>query len=480
MMTQQLTTEQTDVEATVQEIVVFAQRWFRIRLRPHQIDWVRFILTGGEFMILLSPRGHGKSTVTFIYLLWRICRNPLLRVMIIANTDELASDRLRTIKVAIENNEELREEYGLEMGKPWRLDECFLVGTLNPVLSAAASQARVTGKRFDICLMDDAISEEAASPAMLRRFKNWVEGQLFYAMDPAHEQVIVLGTRKGVNDWYSELLANPDIRSRVDQAIKADGTPLWPLDEEGRGFTIEKLRKKQRANPPMFAQEMMNQPSPPEGYRFNRDWLKFYSSLPPHEFLTYYQGIDPGAGLGERATYFATTIVAHDERNDNIYIVEQFRDKIPLDEQIRKAEELYIKYEPKQVMCESVMLYAYLAAEFEKKLPRMRVVDYIHFRLKGSEEKKKEARIESRLVPLFRDGKIFMPDPEFNHFSRIFIEQELMEFGGGGSGGIRGGGGATGSDMDMLDSLVLAIDEIEPVGGDDDAPIIKAVRARTW
>ena len=45
-----------DLEKQVKEIYDFSWKWFGILLRHHQLDWLRFIISGGDFIVLLSPR----------------------------------------------------------------------------------------------------------------------------------------------------------------------------------------------------------------------------------------------------------------------------------------------------------------------------------------------------------------------------------------------------------------------------------------
>ena len=455
------------VDETVDNIQEFATRWFRKTLRDHQVEWLVFFFTTTNHAHLESPRRHGKSVLLQILMLWLICQDPFLRILVAANTESLATSIIRSIQRVIENNEDdFKRLYGVEKGKPWKATEMCLSGQVihsDPALMAKAGGAKVTGLSTDIILIDDIIlADNIRTPQQYRRLKEWIYGELWNTLHPMIEKVIILGTRKGITDWYSEMLTNPDIDCRVDQAILDEGTenerPLWDKskDFEGRGWTLEMLEKKRRLDPELFEREWMNRPSLPKGYRFDRDWIRTWSSLPRPEFLDWYMGIDPGDGLGDRASFFAITVVAVDRRTQDIYVVELYRDKLRLALQIEKAYELLQKYEPKMTICEGVFPYKYLAAEFHKKIKPMRIIDHSHEMLKGTDQKSKEGRIESRLVPLFREGKIFTKDQENDHFTRIFIERELLQFGGGGTGGTQGN-----SEMDLLDSLVFSIDEVE-------------------
>lgn len=450
------------IEETVADIKSFGTRWFKKTLRDHQITWLYFFFQSDNHSHLESPRRHGKSVLLQILMLWLISQDPTIRILVAANTESLSSSIIRSIQRVIETYaDEFKELYGVEKGRPWKATEMCLSGEIihsDAVLIGKAGGAKVTGLSTDIILMDDIIvPDNIRTPHQYRRLKEWIYGELWNTLDPMIEKVIILGTRKGIIDWYSELLENPDIDCHVDRAIQDDGTPLWPKEPDtGRGFTLEDLDKKRRLDPELFEREWMNRPSLSKGYRFDREWLKTFVSLPPSEFIDFYMGIDPGAGLSEKASYFAITVIAHDTRSDEIYIVEMFRDKLRLDLQIDKAYELFVKYEPKMTMCESVFQYSFMADDFAKRIKPLRKVNYKKdYELKGTDQVSKEARIESRLVPLFRDGLMYTRDPEIDHFTRIFIEHELMQFGGGGTGGTQGN-----SEMDLLDSLVLAVDEV--------------------
>ena len=71
--------------------------------------------------------------------------------------------------------------------------------------------------------------------------------------------------------------------------------------------------------------------------------------------------------------------------------------------------------------------------------------DYIHTQLKGTNEKKKEARISNIVGPNCERGILRFPRPEHHPHVKVFIDHEYIPFG------------SKGSDMDMLDSLTLAI-----------------------
>ena len=462
------------IEETIQEVQAFAQKWFGITLRDHQLEWLEFLLRGGSMCLLLSPRRHGKTVLMKVYMAWRVSKDPTIRITIVGNTESLASGINRAVQRLIEGKaKEWEALYGIKRGKPWKATECALFGQphADPVLSSKATRARVTGMSNDLILMDDVIiPDNITTPQQYRKLKAWIDGELFYTLDPMKEKVVILGTRKGMTDWYSELLDNPDVDSLVYQAIitDEDGTEraLWPqeTDFEGRGFTMEALAKKKRSNPALFDREWMNRPSLSKGYHFRREDIKRYGILPPHKWLRFFMGIDPAFGKEKRSSMTAICVIAYDERFDYVYIVEMFKSRMPLREQIEKTKELYDKWEPEAVIIESVMAFGMMYDEYEKAIPRTEPLVY-------SEKLQKELRIESTLAPLFRDGLLKFREEE-DHFTRLFIETELLEFGGGGETQ------ATKTPMDLLDALCISMNNID--FGDDDSEPLRAINTRMW
>ncbi|MHA2265474.1 MAG: hypothetical protein ACXAEN_24050, partial [Candidatus Thorarchaeota archaeon] len=59
-----------------EDIFVFAKTYMSTTLRPHQLDWLEQIHNGGKRVLVLAPRGHGKSTIIRIYIMFRICHDP--------------------------------------------------------------------------------------------------------------------------------------------------------------------------------------------------------------------------------------------------------------------------------------------------------------------------------------------------------------------------------------------------------------------
>jgi hypothetical protein len=192
-------------------------------------------------------------------------------------------------------NPDLQDEFELKNETPWRADSWRLRDSpqAKPTLECKGAMGRMTGWRGDVVIFDDLLEINAVSNELVRyKLQAWIDTEVLPAINPTdRERVIVVGTRKHIDDWYGQLLINPDYVKRVDKAFldKAETKTLWPyvLDEDGNQvaemFTASRLQERKREIGTLrFAQEYMNEPSPPEGLEFKRDWLKFYEH-PPRE-----------------------------------------------------------------------------------------------------------------------------------------------------------------------------------------------------
>ncbi|MHA2265832.1 MAG: terminase large subunit domain-containing protein, partial [Candidatus Thorarchaeota archaeon] len=246
-----------------------------IDLRPHQIEWLRFIIDSPA-SLLLAPRGHGKSTIMYCFVVWSVCMDPGIRILLAAHKEELANTRAREIQRALERKD-IQEKFNIQPGKPWRVDYFFFKEKRHPVVQTVAKQAGMTGGRYDIVVFDDLLTVENSRTEKRRaQLQEWINSEVVPALDPSPKRKeIVVGTRKNVEDWYSEILEMPDFKHMVYRLFEmSDGKKiyLWPerFDEE------EELRLRTRMQPDQFAREYMNSPIAGEGLKFKRSWIEPY------------------------------------------------------------------------------------------------------------------------------------------------------------------------------------------------------------
>ena len=446
----------------------FALRFHGLVIQRHQMKWLKFVNAPGKRKILLAPRGHGKTTaINQIWLSWVIANNPSIRALLISHSKDMAESFSRTIRNVMENPD-LQEEFNFSQGSPWRANSWRLAESPHskPTLETKGAMGRMAGWRGDMIIFDDLLdTNTVATVSLMRRIDNWIKTDVLNALNPSDlQKVVVVGTRKHIEDWYSELLLNPNYQQRTDRVWDLNRRPLWPfiIDEHGDNIAPRYTREiiegiREEIGPLKFAQEYLNEPSPPEGLLFRYEWLRFYENLPSQYALDYYMGIDPSHGSKrERASYFATCVVAHDKVYDKIYVVDLFRKKLSQEEQVQHAIETANKYAPSTIFVEACFQYTHVYDAMRDMFRNVVPVDYIHSRLRGTSAVNKEERIKNICAPAVETGKVVFPRPDLDPMMKTFLNYEYVAFPIG--------------DDDMFDALTLAIHRLVGMRHTDDMP----------
>ena len=454
----------------------FTSRFLNIVIQPWQRPWLDFLEGIKHRGILLAPRGHGKTTtVNYIWLSWVIANDPTLRILLISHSKSMAEDFSGAIRNVMENKE-LQEEFDFESGTPWRRNSWRLNRSPldKPTLECKGSMGRMVGWRGDMVVFDDLLEFSTMTESVQQKLDSWRRQSVLPAID-THKlnKVVVVGTRKGMDDWYGELLAGTLYQSHVDTAFQTDDfmeneeSPcLAPFLYDADGNTLSPfwnrenlLMKREEIQPLMFAQEYMNQPSPPEGLDLKYEWLRFYEHLPDHGHLSYFAGIDPSAGRSKdtRTSWLAICIVAYDRIYHKIYVADLYRGKHSPEKQVEICRKYLDKYKDiKKIYVESVFEYTHVYNSLKTLYLNVRPKDYIHQKLKGVSKVKKEERIMEVLAPHIELGKIIFKHPELDHHTKTFINYEYTSFPHG--------------DFDMLDALTLAVHRLVGVREQSEMP----------
>lgn len=269
----------------------------------------------GRRRLLLIPRGHLKSTLCSVgYVLWRIYRNPNIRIAVGCATKDLALQFVREIKQYLEDEElqdtvwnkrphiqgrmipvldkagarrrdRMREEddYTEATDKKvvWRSDAIQVLRSeimREPTVLATSPGSNVTGMHFDLFIKDDIVNDDTvATEDKIEKTLNWAQ-DLESVLDPQRkvllwkhgdrdyweivgDEDITLGTRYAKHDYYDYLLENADtlgyksfVRNVYVNGQDASDGYIWP--EKFNDYTIQNLKK--RISPKRFASQYLN------------------------------------------------------------------------------------------------------------------------------------------------------------------------------------------------------------------------------
>jgi hypothetical protein len=254
-----------------------------------------------------EPREHGKTVRwSFAYVLWCIITGKKRYALLIGASGEAARENLINIKIELEENELILEDFGDLKGDVWRDDRIELKNAA--CIQAKGSGASMRGTRFrqyrpDLILLDDILKDDAVdSPSQRDKISRWLKRVVFNLGKTAF--IIWVNTIFHSDDPISRLIGEVEagtlkrwIAVRLS-CYKPDGSPLW-----SEYWSAEALAEKQeQLGFDNFSTEWLNEPLSDEQRIIQLVWIKTheYRELPPASELRYFCGVDPATGKHDR------------------------------------------------------------------------------------------------------------------------------------------------------------------------------------
>ena len=250
-------------------------------------------LDEGERTMLLAPQRHGKTSFVLRQLLYRIAKNPNIRIIVVSKTADLASKTVAAARQYLENDPQfasvlLPPDTGFKppsrRGLPWTNSE-FTVATRTKIQKSSTMLAigvggSILNRDADLVVIDDPIDRSSMlSPTERANVREWFFTD-FNSRIEEHTGVIYIGSRQHKEDLPGEIIRrnaemkqsglDPDWKVLLYRAhdpschvplIDHSEDPeendciLWP---EFR--TAQWLAQQQRANPDHFLRNYMNTP----------------------------------------------------------------------------------------------------------------------------------------------------------------------------------------------------------------------------
>ena len=165
-------------------------------------------------------------------------------------------------------------------------------------------------------------------------------------------------------------------------------------------------------------------------------------------------GIDPSLGSKtDDASSIGIAVVCFDKRPDrhDIYVVDMVKAKLSLAEQVDVIVAKLEEWKPHAAMIESVLVNKIFSDRMLRMMPVLQPVIYrannASTGLRGTTDISKIGRIENIVGWLFKKGKIRLRDPKLSPQSKLFIEEEYLQFPEG--------------KLDLMDALNMACDRID-------------------
>ena len=147
-------------------------------LEQYQIDMLEVVATTPR-LVLLLPATHGKSTIISMwYVIWRICQNPNIRIIVVMKNDNEVGMYASAIRHELERNQALIRDFGpfRPEGRDAKWSNSAIevvhrqISTPQPTVEFASANSieQVLGHRCDEAILDDTVTPKTTNTQSLR------------------------------------------------------------------------------------------------------------------------------------------------------------------------------------------------------------------------------------------------------------------------------------------------------------------------
>jgi predicted phage terminase large subunit-like protein len=301
-------------------------RWDWPHLAPIQEALER--ITSGELrrLMLFVPPRHGKSElVTVRYPVYRLERDPKLRVIVAAHSADLAQSfsrmgrSLARERLFMSDERTAVEEWQTKAG-----------GGLRPV----GVQTGVTGRGAGLIVIDDPVAGYADANTEKKRDAvwEWYRNDL-HTRCAAGAAILLIQTRWHEDDLAGRILKSEDgpnweviripayaeTQEERDEWARKHGRPRGVPDPVGREpgeplctglIPVDELERQRRTLGPVgFSALYQQTPHPAAGGMFQREWFRVIEEPPPIRFVRFW---DCASKAGPHNSYTAGALLGRD------------------------------------------------------------------------------------------------------------------------------------------------------------------------
>lgn len=306
-----------------------------------------------RLMIFMPPR-HGKSMLASEFFpAWYMGRNPDQYVVAATYGQDLADDFGRKVKGQIEDSSYQSIFPGVHLLENSRSVRRFHLNGEDGGIEHATKQngayyavgvgGPLTGRGAHLLLIDDPVKdrETADSEIFRRRIRDWYTSTAYTRLMPGG-RIVVIQTR-----WHEDDLSGWLLKEHEHEGWEVLSLPalehdraLWPEQ-----YPVETLERIQRAVGPRDWSALYQQrPTPESGDYFKREWFQYYEE--PPQFLQIYGASD--YAITAKGGDFTVHGVFGVDRNDDIYLLDLWRQQATSDVWIDAFLDLVKKHKPIQ------------------------------------------------------------------------------------------------------------------------------------
>jgi hypothetical protein len=201
------------------------------------------LYNGRKRLCVSVPPRHGKSETLLHAIAWLLLRYPRIRILYITHTSTFANKQSKSAR-KLAKNAGVRLSDESNRADEWETEE-------GGGLVARGMDGDITGRGFDVILVDDPFKNRQAAESALQRetiYTSFTQ-DIFTRLTPTGS-IVVVHTRWHVTDLIGRLVKEKAFELLNIRAIalaandngRAEGEALWP---EG-GWTVDVLEERRR------------------------------------------------------------------------------------------------------------------------------------------------------------------------------------------------------------------------------------------
>jgi len=410
--------------ALATDLVAFLERAFREIERGKTLllhPYVEFlcaelmrVAAGDERRLILNlPPRHLKSILaSIVFPAFLLGRDPRLRIAVVSHSQSLARSLASPCHRTVSSDwyQEVFPQTRLRADRNSAID---FETTAGGGRYAASFDTGITGRGFDLIVVDDPLSAHDARSAVEReRVKETYHGMIASRLDdPARGAIIVVHQRLHEDDLSGHLLAKGGWRHHKLPLVAEEKT-TYPIGAHSwvrspgdvllpELFTEEAIRRlRAEQGEAIYSTQYQQNPSATEGDLIKRDHIRMFQELPPGaRQITL--SLDTATKTSEASSFSVCLVIASDDKRH--YVVDVFRARVdPVD--LREAVlRLIAQYKPHKILIEDASSGVSLQAMLKEKNHPAELLP--------TRGQSKEERLES-VLHYFVEGRVFIKESE--------------------------------------------------------------------
>lgn len=335
------------------------------------IDSFKLLLASTVSRIALAlPRGHAKTTLAKLAVVWYFLFSDYKFVVYISNTATVAAAACNDI-INFLQGPNCRAVFGEIQWETERRGEGLYIFTINGkkcILRALGAGQQIRGLNIDntrpqLAVVDDLEDDDnIATKVLFEKLRQWVYGPFMKAL-ARNPKIIWLGNMLSTQSLLYSHCNSQLWHSMQFGCLLEDGTPLWPDLWPLERIRMDYAEYQTNNLVPRWMAEMMNQPVPGSAGLIDDSKIIYAPMRQPDEIEYGFITLDPA--ISQQRWADNTAIVAHGWVDDRWQVLDVVAGKFTIDVIWKECIEMAFRWGFRVIGLENVAYQASLQHIFQ-------------------------------------------------------------------------------------------------------------------